>query len=269
MASWAVLAAAIGALPGCMTSAESPSQVRNQAGRAALMISSQMGASRLTEASLIQIIEGSGGGYVTTIIRSGRAGTASERTIVHAVLGTSIVAGGGGSSGLGKPVDGTPSIRCYRFTVGYYAYQVWQAQEPCPRPGHASAGGFAAMAAAEASRVRSAQDALSKLPPSAQAAINTAPVSPSQAAHVLGLDRHTSRIAGILPITAGQFAFGHGRAGVALPLRAGGCIYLGLPDDPAANGLPGPWLGPVAAPCTGAAALAASGWISSDPTAGG
>jgi hypothetical protein len=269
MAEWAVLAAAIGVVPGCMNTAESPSQVRSQAGQVALMIGSQMGASRLTEASLIQIVESNGGGYVTAITRSGRAGTASERTVVHAVLGTSIVAGGGGSGGLGKPVGGTPAIRCYRFTVGYYPYQVRQAQEPCNPPAQASAGGFAAMATTAASRVWSAQNSISKLPPPAQAAINTAPVSRSQAARVLGLDRHASRVAGILPITAGQFAVGHGRAGVALQLRAGGCIYLSLPDNPQADGLPGPWLGPVHAPCTGAAALAASGWISSDPTAGG
>jgi hypothetical protein len=42
-----------------------------------------------------------------------------------------------------------------------------------------------------------------------------------------------------------------------------------LPDNPRGGGLPGPWLSPVLAPCTGAAALAASGWISSNPVAGG
>jgi hypothetical protein len=48
----------------------------------------------------------------------------------------------------------------------------------------------------------------------------------------------------------------------------GGCAYLSLPDNPP-GGLPGPWLSPVHAPCTGAAALAASGWISVNPTLGG
>jgi hypothetical protein len=132
---WAVLAAAaVTAVTGCVSTAESPSQVRKQASQVSLMISSAMGTGPLTEAGLIQIVESNGGGYVTAITRSGRAGTGSERTVVHAVLGTSIVSAA---------------------------------------------------------------------------------------------------------------------------------------DDPQDGGLPGPWLSPVQAPCTGAAALAASGWISNNPAAGG
>jgi hypothetical protein len=248
-------------------SAETPAQVRKQAGAVSLMISSAMGTGQLTEAGLIQIVEGDGGGYVTAITRSGRALTASERTTVHAVLGTSIASGAGTTDGLGKPVAGTPAVLCYRFTVGYYPYQVWQANEPCPRPG--ATGGFAATATAEAGRVWSAQNAIARLPRPALAQIRAAPVSLSQAQHLLGLDRHGRKAAGILPLTASAFEAGHGRAAVALRLRQGGCIYLGLPDNPHGEGLPGPWLSPVLAPCTGAAALAASGWISNNPAAGG
>jgi hypothetical protein len=254
------------AVPGCMTDAEPPSQVRKQAAQVSLMISSAMGTGRLTEASLIQIVESNGGGYVTAITRSGRAGTASERTIVHAVLGTSIVSAAGG---LGKGIIGTPAVLCYRFTVGHYSYQVWQAQEPCPRSPPGASGGFVATATAEASQVQSATGAIFKLPRAALAQIQAAPVSLSQAVRLLGLDRHARRHAGILPLTAMRFAAGHGRAALALRLRAGGCIYLSLPDDPDGEGLPGPWLSPAEAPCTGAAALAASGWISNNPAAGG
>ncbi len=176
------------------------------------------------------------------------------------------MAGQGADGGLGKPVNVTPAVLCYRFTVGYYPEQVWQAQEPCPRP--ATAGGFAATATAEASRVQSAENAIFKLPQAALAQIKVAPTSRSQAAHLLGLDGHARRAVGIIPITGRQFAVGHGRAALALQLRAGGCIYLSLPDDPD-DGLPGPWLSPVRSPCTGAAALAASGWISNNPAAGG
>jgi hypothetical protein len=265
---WAVLAAAaVTAMAGCMTDAETPAQVHKQASMVSLMIGNEMGTGQLTEADLIQIVEGNGGGYVTAITRSGRAGTASERTIVHAVLGTSNVSGSGSPGGLGKPVTAIPAVLCYRFTIGHYPYQVWQAGEPCPRPG--AAGGFAATATAEASRIWSAQNAVAKLPRAALAQVRAAPVSLSQARRVLGLDRHARQAAGVLPLTASEFAAGHGRAGVALRLRAGGCIYLSLPDNPHGGGLPGPWLSPVLAPCTGAAALAASGWISNNPAAGG
>jgi hypothetical protein len=266
---WAVLAAVtVTAVAGCMTGAEPPAHVRHQAGQVSLMISNAMGTGQLTEAGLIQIVESAGGGYVTAITRSGRAGTANQRTLIHAVLGTSIVAAAGPDDGLGKPVGGTLTVLCYRFTVGYYPYQVRQAQEPCPRPRPGAAGGFAATATAQAGQVWSAQNALYRLPPAARAQVSIAPVSLSRAAHLLGLDRHSRQAAGILPLTASQFTTGHGRAALALRLRAGGCIYLSLPDNPHAGGLPGPWLSPVRAPCTGAAALAASGWISNNPAAG-
>lgn len=93
-------------------------------------------------------------------------------------------------------------------------------------------------------------------------------MSLAQAAHLLGPDRLARQAAGILPLTASEFAAGHGRAAVTLRLRAGGCIYLSLPDNPPGEGLPGPWLSPLLAPCTGTAALAASGWISNNPAAG-
>jgi hypothetical protein len=249
------------------SSAETPAQVRKQAGLVSLMIGSAMGTGQLTEADLIQIVESDGGGYVTAITRAGRARTASERTIVHAVLGTSVTSGNGSADGLGKPVAETPAVLCYRFTAGYYPYQVWQSGEPCPRPG--ATGGFAATATAEASRVGSARNAIAKLPQAALAQVRAAPVSLAQAQHVLGLDRRARQAAGILPLTASAFAAGHGRAALALRLHAGGCIYLSLPDNPDGGGLPGPWLSPVLAPCTGAAALAASGYISSNPAAGG
>jgi hypothetical protein len=240
---WAVLAAvAVTVLPGCVTSvnAETPAQVRKQAGMVSLMISNAMGAGQLTEADLMWIVEGNGGGYVTAITRTGRAGTPSERTVVHAVLGTSIVSGNGSPDGLGKPVAETPAVLCYRFTVGYYSYQIWRAQEPCPRPGPGAAGGFAATATAQAGRVWSAQNALAKLPRQTLAQVRAAPASPSQARRQLGLGRRARRVAGILPLTASEFAADGGRAGLALRLRAGGCIYLSVPDDPAAEACPAP-----------------------------
>jgi hypothetical protein len=179
------------------------------------------------------------------------------------------MAGNGSPGGLGKPVAEIPAVLCYRFTVGYYSYQVWQADEQCPRSRPGAAGGFAATATSEASRIWSAQNAIFKLPRSALAQVLAAPGSLAQARHLLGLDRHARRVAGVLPLGASEFAAGHGVAALALRLRAGGCIYLGLPDNPHGGGWPGPWLSPVQAPCTGAAALAASGWISNNPTAGG
>jgi hypothetical protein len=267
---WAVLAAAmVTAISGCMTDAEPPAQVRKQAGMVSLMIGNAMGGGQLTEAGLIQIVESSGGGYVTAITRAGQAGTATERTTVHAVLGTSIVSGNSSYAGIGKAVRGTPAVLCYRFTVGYYPYQVWRASEPCPRPPPGTAGGFAAAATAEAGRIWAAQSAIAKLPRAALAQVRAVPASVSQARRMLGLGRRARQVAGVLPITADEFAAGHGRAALALRLRAGGCAYLSLPDDPDGGGLPGPWLSPVLAPCTGTAALAAAGWISNNPAAGG
>ncbi len=232
-----------------------------------LMISNAMGTSQITEADLIQIVESDGGGYVTMITRSGRAGTAGERTIVHAVLGTNAVSAAG-PGGLGKPGVATSAVLCYRFTVGYYPYQVWQAQQACPQPRSGTAGGFAATALAQASQVYSAQTAIANLPRAALGQVRAAPMSLSQAQRLLGLNRRARRQAGILPLTASGFAAGHGRDALALRLRGGGCIYLSLPDNPH-GGLPGPWLSPVQAVCTGAAATGASGWISVNPTAGG
>ena len=271
VAGWAATAAAtVAGVAGCMVTptGESPGEVQQQASMVSLMIGSSMGMSQLTEAGLIQIVEGSGGGYVTAISRSGRVGTAGERTTVHAVLGTSIMVRKGPIDEMG-PVDG--AVLCYRFTVGYYPYQVWQAQESCPRSRPSVPGGFATAATAEDSRVQAAEYAISGLPRPALAQIQAAPASLSQAAHLLGLDRHAHRLARILilPVTASEFAAGHGRAALAVRLRTGGCAYLSLPDNPEGGGLPGPWLSPVHALCTGAAALAASGWISVNPTLGG
>ena len=266
---WAVLAAAtVAAVAGCVTGAEPPAQVRTQASHVSLMISNAMGTRQLTEADLIEIVESNGGGYVTAITRSGRAGM-SERTVVHAVLGTSIVTAAGSVPGLGRPLGGAVTVLCYRFTVGYVPYQVWQAQEPCPRSRPGAAGGFADAATAQASQVFSADNVIFKLPRAALAQVQAAPTSLSRARQLLGLDWHARRVAGLLPLTARQFATSHGRAALALRLRAGGCIYLSLPDNPHGGGLPGPWLSPVRAPCTGASALAASGWISNNPAAGG
>lgn len=265
---WAVLAVAtVAAVAGCMTDAEPAAQVRTQASNVSLMISNAMGMRQLTEADLIEIVESNGGGYVTAITRSGQAGL-SERTVVHAVLGTSIVTAAGSVPGLGRPLGGAVTVLCYRFTVGYVPYQVWQAQEPCRQSRPDLAGGFADTATAQASQVFSADNAVFKLPRAALAQVRTAPASLSRARRLLGLDSHARRVAGLLPLTATQFAASHGRAALALRLRAGGCIYLSLPDNPH-GGLPGPWLSPVRAPCTGASALAASGWISNNPAAGG
>lgn len=270
VAGQAVLAGAAAAVPGCVTDAGLAAPVAQQAHMVSLMLGSAMGTGPLTEAGLIYIVETNGGGYVTAIARSGRAGTASERTTVYAVLGTSTVEPGGTAVGVGSPVTGARiAVLCYRFTVGYYPYQVWQAQQPCPQPRPGTPGGYAEVARAQASQVYSAQSALAELPRPALARVRTAPVSLSQARHLLGLNWQARRRAGILPLTATGFATGRGRAALALRLRHGGCVYLSVPDDPASAGLPGPWLSPVHAPCTGAAALAASGWISVDPARGG
>jgi hypothetical protein len=184
---WAVLAAAtVAAVAGCVTGAEPPAQVRTQASHVSLMISNTMGTRQLTEADLIEIVESNGGGYVTAITRSGRAGM-SERTVVHAVLGTSIVTAAGGVPGLGRPLGGAVTVLCYRFTVGYVPYQVGQAQEPCPQPRPGAAGGFAAAATAQASQVFSADNAIFKLPRAALAQVQATPASLSQARQSLGL----------------------------------------------------------------------------------
>ncbi len=44
---WALLGAAVAGVPGCVSTAESPSQVRKAAGQVSLMISSRMGAAGL------------------------------------------------------------------------------------------------------------------------------------------------------------------------------------------------------------------------------
>lgn len=269
LTGWAVLAVA--GVSGCMItgSGESSAQVHKQASLVSTVIGNSMGMGRITEAGLIQIVESDGGGYVTAITRSGQAGTPGERTTVHAVLWTSTLVQKGPIDEMG-PVSDTAAVLCYRFTVGYYPYQVWQAQEPCPPSRPAAPGGFATTAAAEASRIQAAEDAIAELPEAARARVRAAPGSLSQAARLLGLDRRTRRVTRlVLPVTAGEFAAGRGRAALALRLRTGGCVYLSLPDDPEGGGLPGPWLSPVHAPCTGAAALAASGWLSVNPTLGG
>lgn len=78
-------------------------------------------------------------------------------------------------------------------------------------------------------------------------------------------------------LSAAAFAAGPGIAALAVPLRSLGCVYfrVGLlgPADPSA-GAPGSldissWPAPTTAACTGRAALATAGYLSSDPHAGG
>ena len=90
------------------------------------------------------------------------------------------------------------SVLCCRFTVGYYSYQVWQAQELCPRPQPAAAGSFAATATTEASRVWSAQNAIVKLPRTAPAQVLAAPALPGCSSR-LRLDSATTSAGGRPP----------------------------------------------------------------------
>jgi hypothetical protein len=86
--------------------------------------------------------------------------------------------------------------------------------------------------------------------------------------HPLGRDGHAHQVAGNLPVAASQFAAGHGRAALALRLRADSCVYPQPPRPTPMAEVAGPQLSPVRAP-TNAAALATCGWISNNPAAGG
>jgi hypothetical protein len=257
---WLMPAVAAASLTGCVAVTDT-STVSKNAAMVTLMVSGGMGEGPFTEADLIGTVAEYGGqyggqAYVTAISRSGRIRTGTMQTIVHAVL-------------IGSQDQNSAPVMCYRVTVGYVDWQVSQAREACPGVPANTPGGYATIALAQAGKIALEEDSAMELPVAAQVRVAVAPMSRLQAIRLLGLGWRARRKAGVLPVTASEFAADGARSALALRLRAGGCVYLSMPDNPDGNGLPGPWLSPVHAACTGAAALAASGWISQNPTAGG
>lgn len=130
---------------------------------------------------------------------------------------------------------------------------------PLPTGGTVAATGGAATGSATGAVVRSA--------PSPSAAAPSPSDSP----------RRTSVLPSPPRLAAAAFAAGPGIAALAVPLQGLGCVYFRVgvlgPADPSA-GAPGSldvssWPAPTTAACTGRAALATAGYISSDPHAGG
>jgi hypothetical protein len=230
-------------------------------------IARDMSFGALTEQSLIQIVSGSGGGYVKGITVTGRRGTSSQRITLDTVLGTTPVRNPPSTGTVNSP-DGQDPIECFAFTIGWADTTVNPpVRETCPET---ALGSPSALADREAGHVYSAGNL------AAAFAISATPV-PATRSEALGrLARARAYALKVLSPSLGQdnasrewdyatshlsFAPGTAIAAAAMPVLGGGCVYVTFGQDGNPGADAAAWPAPLDAPCAGPAALAASGPI--------
>lgn len=272
---FAVVAVAVALLTGCgsavasMPSASNPSSASDLSGtgRASAVVNEMalmMSRGALTEASLVSYVITSGGGYVTDIRTSGKAGTLGYRITMDTVLGTSVV-----RPPDAPPIDevyprGTPvALACYRFIAGWYDTIV-------SGPYRIQCRQMQAASLAQASRVADAWlIAQVLIPPPAVPDTRRAAIRLIEQKWKIS-DQQTIQATRLL--TRLSFASGSGLAAGAVPMSDGGCIYVSFGAGDTALARPlfsDAWPAPADARCTAAAALAASGPLSYNPADGG
>jgi hypothetical protein len=238
-------------------------------------IARAMSLGALTEQSLIQIVSDNGGGYVTRITVSGPRGASGQQLTMDTVLGSYPVRSAPASGTVNSP-DGQDPIECFTFTIG------WQDTEVAPPVRkdcqETALGSPSTLATREASRVGAAANLASVLavpatpvPAIRQNALGRLAVGRANALNALSPSLGQAKASQEWTYATDHlsFASAKGAAAVALPVPGGGCVYLAFGPDSGAGGPVPAWPAPVAAPCTGAAALAASGPVTSDPQGGG
>jgi hypothetical protein len=236
-------------------------------------IASAMSLSALTEQGVIQIVWDNGGGYVKRIMVSGPRGMYGQQLTIDTVLGTSPVHTTPPSGTVNSP-DGQNPVECFTFTIGWQDAVAPPVRKDCPET---ALGSAPVLATAEAVRVYSAANLASVL------AVPAAPLPATRHDVLSTLAAARAIVIKALSPSMGQkkasqewnyatdhlsFASATGAA-AALPVPGGGCVYLAFGPHSAPGGPVAAWPAPVAAPCTGAAALAAAGPVTSDPQGGG
>jgi hypothetical protein len=264
-------------LAGCMSppgadadnASSSGSLAAQRAGYVDTMLSNSYATGPETERGIMSVIAGFGGGYVTSAVLSGTAGTPTEQLTLDVVLGAGQVIDSMQGEGDKSPSD----PRCYIYTVGFYSYDVKSAQTTCP------AALTMAKAQAIAKRQLAAELVASK---NYGGAFKQIPDSLAAAEDAVGF---TGKTPATTAPSGSSFAAGPGpegkpAAGLAVPQSGGACIYvvyrwikfspmpgtqLSTTDGPSLAA----WAAPTDEPCRGSAALAAAGFITVDTYEGG
>lgn len=224
------------------------------------------------ESGVMSVIAGYGGGYVTQASLSGSPGPSQVLTL------TVVLGGGSVRDSMQGETNMSPSgIACYTFTVAYRGYQDTESHASCP------ASLTTAVARATASRQISEQVAAERYDTTIKS--NSIPTTRAAAEQLIGLVDHPDASVHV-GLTAANFATGTDAiqhkpdAALALPQSGGGCVYVsyrwvqaswvgGGSAGTSDSAVTRAWAVPTDDPCTGAAALSAGGFLTSDPKAGG
>jgi hypothetical protein len=270
----AILAAAV---TGCTGGhlAQDPALDANRASWVQTSIIRSMSLGAMTEEALTQIVFDDGGGYVTRIQFTGQRGTSSQQTIMDTVLGIGPVHNPPPGETVNSP-DGRDPIACYQFTIGWTDTAVPRpVREGCPE---ANVSWQQTQADTEADKINSAAGMAAAIaipaaavPGTRRGALNMLQGSHAYALKLLGqvFGRNGASDRWTYALEHQSFAPGRDLAATALPVLGGGCVYVSFIKGEDSHETDPAWSAPLEGPCTGAAALAASGPISYDPRAGG
>lgn len=246
-----------------------------RAGYVQTMLSNEMAMRPLDEGGLDQVVQGYGGGYVLSVSASGTMYTGTEQHTADVVLGVTPVQ----DHMQGEGYTGAAAVQCYRYSIGYYPYQVGYVPIACPAPDSPADEERGAQAWAAG---LGAAEAYSGYGP------GTVPASLAQAEALLApvLRQATAGTGGLRaagPESPSDFAtgtdlgagvrYGTAIAALAVPLSNGTCAYVGfgytIDNDGSRQLTFGGTISPWRAACNGQAALGAVAPFSVDPGAGG
>lgn len=234
-----------------------------------------MSLGALTEASLVAIVSDDGGGYIRRITFTGQRGTFGQQITMDTVLGSSAVRNYPPTGIVNSP-DGQDPVECFAFTIGWTDTTVDPpVREDCPQT---ALGSPQVLADKEADEVNSAAGLATVL------TISAIPVPATRSDALSLLAPARAYALKVLSPSAGQndasdewnyatehlsFASGKAFAAAAMPVLGGGCVYVTFGQDSNPGETVPAWPAPLDAPCTGSAALAASGSITDNPREGG
>lgn len=235
-----------------------------------LMLSNSYAAGPETQAGIMSVIAGYGGGYVTSATLTG-SGAAQELT-VQVVLGAGTVR----DQMQGESDFGVSGTGCYSFILGY--------RGPRGAPNHHTCPQNLTDAAARAEAARQIGDQIASelydMP------VKQIPMTLQDARQVLFPTPKALRDAGIQPLDAEDFAAGtdatlhRPMSALALARQDGACEYVVFrwisasaagsgTASTSINAFARAWVAPTQASCTGSAALAAGAFLTADRYAGG
>ncbi|HEU5331411.1 MAG TPA: hypothetical protein VFU73_01565 [Actinocrinis sp.] len=243
-----------------------------RAGYVATMLSNSTASGPETESGIMSVIAGYGGGYVTHASLSGAPGPTQKLTLA-------VVLGGGSirNSMQGETDMDPAGVACFTFTVGYYDTEGTESQAACPSS--------LTTADARATATRQIAEQVDAERYDTTIASGEMPATLTAAEQLIGLGGPAGASAAA-SVTAVDFATGTDGvqhkpdAALALPQSGGGCVYViyrwvqisrvgGGMASTSDYPLTRAWAAPTDAACTGAAALSAGAFLTSDRYAGG